>query len=97
MPGVPDPSVLGDWAEQAACRGYPVSWWFPSYEHYAGKSAREARSDAGVAMRICTELCQVRAECLAHALLHREFGLWGATTDRQRQEMRGRSRRRRVA
>lgn len=84
MSSVASPNVPGEWVERAACRGYPIDWWYPTFECYAGKSAREAREDAAVAMRICAELCPVKAECLVHALRHREYGVWGGTTDRQR-------------
>lgn len=88
MAATPRPGVPGEWADRASCRGYPVSWWFPVFEEFAGKSAREARADAAVAMRICAELCPVRVDCLRHALEHRECGIWGATTEKQRQVMR---------
>ena len=36
------------------------------------------------AKRVCGG-CDVRAECLAYALAHRErFGVWGGTTERER-------------
>ena len=40
------------------------------------------------AKRICAG-CEVRAECLAYALAHRErFGVWGGTTERERRRLR---------
>jgi len=40
------------------------------------------------AKRVCAG-CEVRAECLAYALAHRErFGVWGGTSERERRRMR---------
>ncbi|WP_414636576.1 WhiB family transcriptional regulator [Actinophytocola sp.] len=42
----------------------------------------------GPAKRVC-QACPVAAECLAYALAHGErFGVWGATSDRQRTALR---------
>jgi len=40
------------------------------------------------AKRVCAG-CEVRVECLAYALAHRErFGVWGGTTERERRRLR---------
>ena len=47
------------WRADAACVGYPTSWWYPERGHSAD-TARKAR-------RICAR-CPVQSECLQHAL-----------------------------
>jgi hypothetical protein len=50
--------TVAPWLEAAACRGRPLSWWFP---------ARRQRFVIEVARAVCRS-CPVRAECLAEAL-----------------------------
>ena len=53
------------------------------------------RGDIGpveAARAICRP-CPVRQECLEYALEHNFVGVWGATSDRQRRQMKGRGRR----
>lgn len=111
------------WTERAACRRYPLSWWYPGDERVkatkqsvpeAGsselgspdqnetetqnvlslppppRSQREQSEDAVVALRICRELCPVLVECLEHARLHDEKGIWGGTTEEERKGRRPR-------
>lgn len=62
-----------DWMEQAACRGYPTSWWFPG----AGEDVERGKA-------IC-ETCPVKTECLDYAVEHRiRVGIWGGTTATRR-------------
>lgn len=73
-----------DWAWQAKgrCVGYPSDVFF--CEDYRGKVLRkwEARAKS-----ICLE-CPVQARCLEHAVTAPEvFGVWGATTPRERAEI----------
>lgn len=74
-----------EWMKQAACQGVPVVVFYPTDE--AGE--REAK-------RVCAR-CEVRPDCLAYALnTHRDAtdaGIWGGTTDRERRQMRRRTRR----
>ena len=72
------------WQVHAECRGpigdvfYPPSW----PERRDERDAREARAKA-----ICAE-CQVRSECLDHALALREqHGIWGGLTETERREL----------
>lgn len=92
----PVPDVPGEWANRAACRGWPTSWWFPSGA--VGISRTETNIDTVTALRICRDLCPVRAECLIYALQHLERGIWGGVIEGTRLEMAGRvKRRKRVA
>ena len=66
-----------EWTTDALCAQVDPELWFPE----KGDQAREAK-------RLCAG-CDVRVECLAYALAHRErFGVWGGTTERERRRMR---------
>lgn len=58
-----------------------------------GRGRRAIEEDAAVALRICRELCPVRAECLVHALRYSEPGIWGGAVETERRRMAGRLRR----
>jgi WhiB family transcriptional regulator, redox-sensing transcriptional regulator len=63
------------WTSQAACRGCPPAEFFPP-----------AEDPAEAAKSVC-RLCPVQDPCLDHALRYREAGVWGATTERERNRM----------
>ena len=77
---------IGTWIEQAACADNdldPNAWtgnenWTPY----------EARWIQQLAKDICYRQCPVTGDCLTHALLNNEHGIWGGTDDAQRQEQR---------
>jgi len=52
-----------------------------------GQKGRPKGTDVIAAKTICRR-CDVRETCLAYALKHHESGIWGGTTDRDRQRMR---------
>lgn len=59
------------WMDAAVCRGLDPALFFPE---------RGGTADAAAARVVC-ESCPVRAECLAHAVVHREDeGVWGGMT-----------------
>ena len=65
------------WMQQGNCHSESPEVFFPS-------------DGIGVirAQQICLG-CPVKAECLTHALsMHIEHGVWGGTSERQRQRMR---------
>ena len=67
-----------EWAERAACR--------PDVLPVAERRTFYAPNEAGMerAARICAR-CEVRTECLVHALAEREeFGVWGGKSPRER-------------
>lgn len=64
------------WMADGLCAQTDPDLFFPEL----GGSAREAKA-------ICAA-CPVRARCLAYALEHQERGIWGGTSDRQRQKLR---------
>ena len=65
-----------EWTTDALCAQVDPALFYPE----AGEPNRDAK-------RICAG-CEVRAECLAYALAHRErFGVWGGTTERERRRM----------
>ena len=52
----------------------------------------ELGESTGPAKRVCAG-CLVRDECLAFAVEHREIGVWGGTSDKERRSMRFAARR----
>ncbi|GAA1858197.1 hypothetical protein GCM10009836_42980 [Pseudonocardia ailaonensis] len=70
--GEPDP----DWRAVASCREIPADLYFPD----EGDSAKSVKA-------ICNS-CEVRLDCLAHALVQREaYGIWGGLTGRERNRL----------
>ncbi len=66
----------GEWITKAACANLPTEWWFPRRE--------DTGNQWKVALQICST-CQVRTECLEHAMVNRiDYGIWGGTTAQQR-------------
>jgi len=68
--------LQADWTSRAACRGCPPGKFFPPAE------------DPGEAAKSVCRGCPVQGPCLDHALLYREAGVWGATTERERTRIR---------
>jgi WhiB family redox-sensing transcriptional regulator len=67
------------WTDHARCREADPELWFPT---------RDDRGDSGElyaeARRICG-WCEVRPECLAHALGRDDrYGMWGGLTPKER-------------
>ncbi|HEU5157768.1 MAG TPA: WhiB family transcriptional regulator [Streptosporangiaceae bacterium] len=69
----------------AACNDAPPDLFFPVSEFgAAGEQIAEAK-------RVCAG-CEVRAECLSHALSRGEAsGIWGGTTEHERRHLRRRT------
>jgi WhiB family redox-sensing transcriptional regulator len=63
------------WMADAACRGKDARIFFP------------AGTDHGPAFAVCAR-CPVRADCLDYALATHSAGIWGGTSDRQRERIR---------
>jgi len=78
----PGSGLLDGWYLRGACRGLESSIFYPD----PAVEAEEAR-----ALDVCAG-CEVRSECLDHALARREStGIWGGTTERDRRRiLRGR-------
>ncbi|MGH3954341.1 MAG: WhiB family transcriptional regulator [Mycobacterium sp.] len=70
------------WLEWARCRGMPIDLFFsPDHERGRARTLREAR-----AKQICRH-CPVREPCGRYAVAAGEsFGVWGATTPRERRD-----------
>jgi len=65
-----------EWMAAGLCAEVDPELFFPE----SGAPNRDAK-------RICGG-CEVRAQCLAYALAHRErFGVWGGTTERERRRL----------
>jgi WhiB family redox-sensing transcriptional regulator len=73
-----EPELVGDWAIEGACANSDSTLFFPE------------DGDYGPALEVC-KACDVRSECLAHALTQNEAeGVWGGTTPSQRKTLRRR-------
>ncbi|MUL77900.1 WhiB family transcriptional regulator [Mycobacterium sp. CBMA226] len=73
-----------DWQLRARCRGLPAEVF------YTGDDDRGARRIAHEehAKQICRQ-CPVLRECLGHAMeAYEPYGIWGATTPKERAAMR---------
>jgi hypothetical protein len=65
---------MGDWKDQAACRGRTDLTWFPHQESKGGRSLAYRRVIAA-AQEVC-DTCPVRVECRT-AGQHEADGIWG--------------------
>jgi WhiB family redox-sensing transcriptional regulator len=64
------------WMSDAACR-----------EHSEVRFILDRGQSADPALAVCAG-CLVRSECLGYAMEHGEYGVWGGTTDRERNRIR---------
>lgn len=62
------------WRERAACAGKQELF----FSDHKGTIVREAKAICGI--------CVVRPQCLAHAMKHQEFGIWGGLTANERRK-----------
>lgn len=66
------------WRAFAACAGIDPGIFYP---------ASEDEADARAAKSVCA-VCDVRVDCLDHALMVREKdGIWGGATERERRRI----------
>jgi WhiB family transcriptional regulator, redox-sensing transcriptional regulator len=72
---------IGRWADQAACKGTNVNLWFPE------NSGRHPSSHQQAILELCHH-CPVRMQCLEHAIVNCERGIWGGLNETQRQNIR---------
>jgi len=77
--------MMMDWASEAACKGQPGEWWFPSFP-----VRRDEREGIRLAVRVCSD-CVVRVACLDHSLVWEPAGIWGGVTERERSVLRRRA------
>lgn len=70
---------MNEWRDQAACRDYPTSMFFPARGDNAGLAAAKA---------VCAR-CPVRDDCLEFSIVMGDrVGVWGGVTERTRQRKR---------
>ena len=79
------------WQRRSLCRRLPLDLTDPLF---FGTEKRQAPEDLIVAVetarRVCN-VCPVQRECLTHALaFDMRYGVWGGTSGKQREKMRGR-------
>jgi WhiB family redox-sensing transcriptional regulator len=76
-------NATAEWKERGACYGLNDDQMFP-------EKAREQREAAG----LCQLVCEVQTTCLQYALdADERWGVWGGTTERERERHRKRGRR----
>lgn len=75
---------LPDWAGAACVDHRDDIAWVPTAETL---NRRDTEDNLARARRVCRD-CPVYDQCLAHAVTHREAGIWAGTTDEQRIRMR---------
>ena len=71
------------WMSRGACRQADPELFFPTAA-VTGPAARQAEAAKAVCGR-----CDVRANCLSHALEAMPEGIWGGTTPEERRAARG--------
>lgn len=73
------------------CTGKDPSLWFPladrSVPGLFAENYRRAIENTRQAKEICSE-CSIKFDCLSYALYHEIFGIWGGTTEREREKLR---------
>ena len=73
-----DRPPVGDWADDAGCKGHTATM-FPRY-----RGGSQDRGEYVAAKQLCAT-CPVTDQCLEHAIRHREReGVWGGTTPTDR-------------
>jgi WhiB family transcriptional regulator, redox-sensing transcriptional regulator len=71
----------GDWWRQAACQDADPDLFFPI------SASGAAAADIVLAKHVC-RTCRVRLDCLDYALATRQVhGIWGGTTEDERQRL----------
>lgn len=68
---------IDDWRDLAECKGMNPATFLP------GKGERPNPH----AIATCNR-CEVRTQCLNHAIREKEIGVWGGTTERERRRIR---------
>jgi len=63
-----------DFAANAACKGFPTEWWFPTkgMNVLQTPTLKEAKEICGT--------CAVRKQCLDYGVATRSWGVWGGFT-----------------
>lgn len=75
---------MGDWRHRAACRNEDPELFFP-----VGTDG-PALLQIAEAKTVCRG-CPVLAECLDHALVAEDFGVWGGMAERERRALKRRT------
>jgi len=69
-----------EWQLHARCRRLGATTFFAPDNETGGERARRERD----AKKICS-FCEVRSQCLTHAMrISESYGVWGGTTERER-------------
>jgi WhiB family redox-sensing transcriptional regulator len=64
-----------EWMDHAGCRDKPTEWWFSEQGNADQPPAGMRR-----ALFTCWNKCEVRSECLQHAIDKPErYGIWGGS------------------
>ena len=71
-------ALVGDWRDEAACRGQTPVFFAKKAERPEARARREERAG-----KLCAS-CPVQGPCLQFGRANREFGFWGGESEEQR-------------
>jgi len=80
----------GEWKKNRECKDVPPSLFFPPERTGRQPVNHIALKQLTQAQRFCNA-CPVQRQCLEHALLNGEIGIWGGTLQAERERMRKRA------
>lgn len=75
--------------DTASCLNTDPELFFPQEHEYSNGKIHNVYKNLAEAKKIC-ETCPLRIKCLEYALKNAEYGIWGGTTEEQRQGLRRR-------
>lgn len=77
MPETYNPLQIAAWTPKSNCKDLNPELFFPPESQISPVQEVKNRCDA----------CKVKVECLGYALIVKEQGVWGGTTEHQRQQL----------
>lgn len=77
------------------CKGHDPSKWFPQFDQEiadaGGNASREMKmryfAQVAEAKGICSD-CHGKEQCFAYGIYHEQYGIWGGSTERERNTFR---------
>jgi len=75
--------------DTASCSNTDPELFFPREHEYSHGKVRSTYKNLTEAKKIC-DSCPLKVKCLEYALKNAEYGIWGGTTEEQRQYIRRR-------
>lgn len=78
LSNLPNNDGVSLWQEEALCQGRDSSVFFTDEQ--------DDETPSNAYKEICNS-CPVRSECLEFALIYNMYGIWGGTTDKERNKL----------